>query len=138
MDDDRLTDYFESSSHRGVLNELTHRTKSGLPQCGDEIDLSLCVRDGRIKAVRFEAKGCVVSQAAAAMLCEWLEGKSWAEASLLTAPQMLGLIGIPLTPGRIKCGLLAYTAWRQIVDGMGQESPGLSLPIVRDLTGDEK
>ena len=138
MDDDRLTDYFESSSHRGVLEALTHRTKSSLPQCGDEIDLSLRTTDGCINAARFQAKGCVVSQAAAAMLCEWLEGKIWAEASLLTAPQMLGLIGVPLTPGRIKCGLLAYTAWRQIVDGMEQESPGLSLPVDRDLTGDEK
>ena len=40
MDDDRLTDYFESSTHRGVLEALTHRMKSSLSQCGNEIQLT--------------------------------------------------------------------------------------------------
>lgn len=38
------------------------------PLCGDRIDLDVCVTDGRIAAIGYEVKGCLLCRAAAAVV----------------------------------------------------------------------
>ncbi len=68
------------------------------PACGDEVVLSVRVEAGVLRAIRFDARGCVVSQAAAAMLCQHLEGRSLAEINAFSARDMLDLVSLPLSP----------------------------------------
>jgi nitrogen fixation NifU-like protein len=44
------------------------------PLCGDVIELSLSVQADRIDEVRYEGRGCSISQAAASMMTERLKG----------------------------------------------------------------
>jgi hypothetical protein len=46
------------------------------------------------------------------MLCEHLEGKPLAEVNAFTPRDMLALVGLPLSPRRLGCALLAYEALR--------------------------
>ncbi len=86
VNEDRLLDYFESRTHRGLVSGESARVGHRHPVCGDEVLLSVRVEAGVLRAIRFEARGCVVSQAAAAMLCEHLEGRSLAEINAFAAP----------------------------------------------------
>ena len=70
------------------------------PLCGDQIRMDLFVEDNRIKEVRFSGHGCTISQAAASMLTEEIEGKSLDEVKQLTKDDILDMIGIPLGPVR--------------------------------------
>ena len=72
----------------------------------------------KLQEVGFEARGCIISQAAASILCEFAEGKSVADLRQFTPAEMLELLKIPLTPGRVQCGLLAFTALRTLLYSM--------------------
>ncbi len=63
----------------------------------------------------FEGGGCVISQAAASLLCEHIEGRTLDDLAAFTAADMLGLIDIPLLPRRQDCGLLALRVLKNIV-----------------------
>ena len=65
----------------------------------------------------FEGKGCFLSQAAASVLCEHIEGQSLDGLHDFAAAEMLSLLGIPLTPRRQQCGLLAFQALKKLRDG---------------------
>jgi NifU-like protein involved in Fe-S cluster formation len=47
------------------------------------------------------------------MLAEYLEGRPLSEAQQFSAEDMVRLLGIPLSPTRLKCGLLAWRALRR-------------------------
>lgn len=117
MDDDRIRDYFESPQHRGDLENATHTLTRRIPTCGDEVTLRLRIDAGVITHARFHACGCVISQAAAAMLCEHVEGQSTQTLATMLPTAMLALIGIPLTPRRVQCGLLPFRTLKEIVYG---------------------
>ena len=78
------------------------------PICGDQVTLQLRFADDKVADCYFEGKGCAISQAAASILCEAVEGKSLAELRQLQAKDMLALLKVPLSPARQKCGLLAF------------------------------
>jgi nitrogen fixation protein NifU and related proteins len=112
VSEDRLLDYFESRTYRGSVAGESARVGHRHPACGDEVVLSVRVEAGVLRAIRFDARGCVVSQAAAAMLCEHLEGRSLAEINAFSARDMLDLVALPLSPRRLACALLPYEALR--------------------------
>ena len=113
---EHILDHFESPYHKGHLDCATcsHRDKN--PLCGDVIELQLRLDDeGRVAEAFFEGKGCAISQAAASILCEEIEGKSTEELKEMQAKQMLDLLQVPLTASRQKCGLLAFKVMKTML-----------------------
>jgi nitrogen fixation NifU-like protein len=78
------------------------------------------VKDGRIESVRFSGHGCSISQAAADMLCEKLEGMSLEDAKKISREDILEMLGIQLGPVRLKCGMLALKTLKAGVYGLDQ------------------
>jgi nitrogen fixation NifU-like protein len=70
---------------------------------------------GRIVEARFDGRGCVVSQAGAAILCTVIEGADVAMARALTPQRMLELVRVPLSPARRSCALLAHRCLQEIL-----------------------
>ena len=107
--DDHILDHFESPYHKGHLDCPTCTHSDRNPICGDQITLELKVGDDdRVREAFFDGKGCAISQAAASILCESIEGKSLAELRAFQASDMLDLIKVRLTASRQKCGLLGF------------------------------
>ena len=75
--------------------------------------------DRRIKAIRFNGRGCAISQAAASMLTEMVAGRTVAEATALTKDDLLAELGITLSAMRLKCALLALKAFKAALYGLG-------------------
>ena len=75
----------------------------------DRVRIDLHVSDGVISDVRFQGRGCAISQASASMLTDEIKGMSVEDAKAFSKEQLLDLIGIPLdkNPVRLKCALLS-------------------------------
>lgn len=116
LDEDFFRFHVESVHFCGSLPGA-HRHGTLLnPRCGDQVTLEAMITgDARIEQLRFQSTGCVVSRAAASILCEYATGKPLLLVRGLAARQMLGLIRIPLSPGRYSCGLLAFHCLQQMI-----------------------
>jgi len=63
--------------------------------------------DDRVADVRFNGKGCAISQASASILTEEIKGKTLDEIKAIDRDHILENLGIPISPARIKCALLS-------------------------------
>ncbi len=107
--DDYILDHFECPYHKGQLPDATCAQCGKNPLCGDRVQIQLKVSpEGRIEQAWFDGTGCAISQAAASILCENIEGKSLADLERLEAHDMLKLLKVPLTATRQRCGLLGF------------------------------
>ncbi len=128
MDDfyrDEILDHYDSSPYRGPLEAPDCAASLENPICGDCVSIEVAIdhETSRINQIRFDGKGCVISQAAASILAENVERLSLADASSLTADQMIDWLGISLTPARRKCGLLALRTLHRALAVFHSASP---------------
>jgi nitrogen fixation NifU-like protein len=106
---DRILAHYEEPFHRGQCPQATHAHEDDNPLCGDMVRVELHVGDdGSIQDAYFNGDGCCISQAAASMLIEEINGKSLDEVKHFSAQDMLTLFGAKLTPNRQKCCLLCW------------------------------
>ena len=106
---EHILDHFEQPFHRGRCPLATHAHEDDNPLCGDQVRIELGVSpDGRIAQAWFNGDGCCISQAAASMLIEKIEGRTVDEVKNMPAAEMLQLFGAKLTPNRQKCCLLPW------------------------------
>jgi nitrogen fixation NifU-like protein len=103
-----ILDHYKNPRGHGAM-ESPDATAEGLnPLCGDEVTISVSLgEDGEtIEEVKFEGRGCAISQAATSMLTEMVQGRLATDVATLQKEELLEEIGIPLTPVRLKCALL--------------------------------
>ena len=117
---ENILDHYKHPRHRGVLEHPDISYEDANPLCGDRIRVDLNVEDGRIADIRFSGNGCSISQAAASMLCEAVQGKSLEEVKKLGREDVLEMLGIELGPVRLKCGLLALKTLKAGAWGIDQ------------------
>ena len=123
MDDlfrENILDHYKHPRNHGTLDHPDITYEDANPLCGDRIRMDLNVKDGRIDAVRFSGVGCSISQAAASMLCEAVEGRTLDEVKKLSRDDVLEMLGIELGPVRLKCGMLALKTLKAGVYGIHQ------------------
>ena len=65
-----------------------------------------------VQDVRFNGRGCAISQAAASMISDVVKGKTVTEVRALGSEDVLEELGIPLSPIRLKCALLSVNVLR--------------------------
>jgi nitrogen fixation NifU-like protein len=118
---DRILLHYEEPFHRGRCPRATHAHEDDNPLCGDFVHIDLAVGpNGQIDEAWFDGDGCCISQAAASMLIEQVQGKRLDEIKNFTAGDMLALFGAKLTPNRQKCCLLP---WRVLQSAMYASVP---------------
>ena len=104
---DYILDHFKNPRNYGRLEhpDITHEEDN--PLCGDVVGMDFQVKDGVIEDIRFHGRGCAISQASASLLTERLKGLSLDEAKKINTEDVLGELGIDISPARIKCALLS-------------------------------
>ena len=96
----QLLDHFEHPRNAGEVAHPDASAQIENPACGDILKLTLHVGDGRIKAIRFLAKGCVPAMACGSLLTELVQGKSVEEARRLRRENLvLAIGGLPEASG---------------------------------------
>jgi len=106
----RILDHYEEPFHRGRCPGCTHAHEDENPLCGDVVRVELAIDGGAVRDAYFEGDGCCISQAAASMLIEAINGRAVDEVKAISAQDMLELFGAKLTPNRQKCCLLSWRA----------------------------
>jgi nitrogen fixation NifU-like protein len=117
---ENILEHYRHPRNKGTLENPDISYEDANPLCGDRIRMDLKVKDGRIDAIRFSGVGCSISQAAASMLCESVEGKPLDEVKKIKRDDVLEMLGIELGPVRLKCGLLALKTLKAGVYGIHQ------------------
>ena len=125
-----ILDHFKNSTHAGELPEAQITATGANPLCGDEMTFYLKVSGGRMVQARFKGKGCAISQAAASMLTQQIEGKTFAQIrTMIDAMKALmqgqepdasldlgdleALAGVRKFPVRVKCAALSWSVVEQ-------------------------
>jgi nitrogen fixation protein NifU and related proteins len=106
-----ILDHYKHPRRRGSIEEPDARAEGVNPLCGDEVTISVSFGgDGdTIEDVRFEGRGCAISQASTSMLMEMVHGRTATEVAEMPKDELLETVGIPLGPVRLKCALLGLT-----------------------------
>ena len=110
MDDlyrDYILDHYRKPHNFGVLESPDARHEGANPLCGDRITMMLGIRDGHISEVAFTGRGCAISQASASLLTDEIKGKAVEDVERMTPDDVLELLGIEISPARLKCALLS-------------------------------
>ena len=89
----QLLDHFEHPRNPGVIEDASASAQLQNPACGDVLRLTLKLAEGRIAAIRFQARGCVASMACGSALTELVNGCTAAEARALSMDDLLRAVG---------------------------------------------
>jgi len=116
MDDlyrDYILEHYRRPHNFGVIADPTASHEGANPLCGDRITMMLGVRDGVVERVGFTGRGCAISQASASLLTDEIKGKPVAEVARLDGDDVLELLGIDISPARLKCAMLSLDTLQQ-------------------------
>lgn len=132
---ERILDYYRRPRYKGTLERATgvHRVRN--PLCGDDVTVSVLVREGVVVEARYTGTGCSIMQATASMLMGLVHDRTRDEIEALarrfdamlasgTADASLGeldaLAGVAAFKARHKCAKLPWQALvGALADGRG-------------------
>ena len=125
----------------GKLEPCTHHADGNNPLCGDQLQISLNVVDGRIADIKFEGTGCAIDVASASLMTGAVKGKTVEEAEAMaiqfrgmvrgeldpaTETPLLGKLtlfeGVKNIPVRVKCAVLPWATLRSALKGEAEAS----------------
>ena len=116
---EHILDHSQNPRNYGTLEEpVSIRREEYNPLCGDRLTVEMRVEGDTVTAVRFHGHGCAISQAAMSMLSEAMVGKTVDEVKQLSKEDLLDMLGIPISPVRLKCALLSLKAVKAGVYGV--------------------
>ena len=123
---EQILDHYKNPRGHGVIDGADAEAEGMNPLCGDEVSIYVAFgEDGEtIEDVRFEGRGCAISQASTSMLMEKIAGRSVSSAAEMPKEELLEELGIPLGPVRLKCALLGLTTLKVAI----HKSKGTPLP----------
>jgi nitrogen fixation NifU-like protein len=119
MDDlyrDYILEHYRRPHNFGVIDNPTTSHEGANPLCGDRITIQLGVRNGIVERVGFTGRGCAISQASASLLTDEIKGKSVADVAAFRADDLLDLLGIEISPARLKCAMLSLDTVKSALD----------------------
>jgi len=131
-----ILDHSRHPRHYGALDDASHKAEGYNPLCGDRVTVYLKLgADNRVADIKFQGKGCAISQASASMMTDLLKGRGQADAErlmtgflhLVKGEEPVGLSeddretldvmgGISEFPMRVKCATLAWHTYRNAVE----------------------
>lgn len=86
----------------------------GNPRCGDMMKVSLRIRKGVIKEIKFLTYGCIAAIACSEILCRLAKGKKIEDALKITSKEIIKELG-GLPPLKIHCSLLGKEALKKAI-----------------------
>lgn len=105
-----LMDHYKNPRNNGGMSNASFTSRQTNVLCGDEISMHGKIVNGRMCALLFEGKGCIISQATASLLTQRAQGCTMLEISAFDDEYIKSLIGISLGAVRLKCATLSLHA----------------------------
>ena len=109
---ENILDLYKNPRNKGILENATHENSRNNPLCGDEITIQLIVENDKIEEVKFSGQGCAISQASTSMLTDKIKKMPIEKVKSLNKEDILEMLHIPVSTGRLKCALLPLDTLR--------------------------
>ena len=71
----RILEIASNTENNKVLDKHTHKSKNKNPICGDEMEISLIVKDNKIIDMGYQCKSCIYCQASVSLLSQKIKNK---------------------------------------------------------------
>ena len=144
-----ILDHSHERHGQGALTDPDATSHQVNPTCGDEVELGVRVRDGRVVAVGWEGDGCSISQASISIMHDLVDGADLAtvarlekdfdtlmhsrgrgvdDAVLDALEDGAAFEGVSKYPNRVKCALLGWMALRDALVKAGVALPSVDGP----------
>ena len=111
MDDlyrELIVDHYKNPRFKGKLEKSDFSFADENPLCGDYLQIQLEVDENqKVVNAKFDGHGCAISISAVDLLLESIIGKSIEDLKKIKNQDVLNLLGIELSPVRLKCALLS-------------------------------
>ena len=72
----RILEIASNTENNKVLSNHTHKSKNKNPICGDEMEISLIIKNNKVVDMGYQCKSCVYCQASVSLLSQKIKGKS--------------------------------------------------------------
>jgi nitrogen fixation NifU-like protein len=112
-----IIEHYREPRNHGHLEQPDLEAGDTNPLCGDRIELDLQVEGDHVTAVRFDGRGCAISQASASMLTEKVEGATLDELRALSPDDIFEMLGVTIGPARQRCALLSLRVLHLAIGG---------------------
>ena len=67
----KILEIASNTKNHKVIKNYTHQSKNKNPICGDEMEISLVVKDNIIEDIGYQCRSCVYCQASVSLLSRW-------------------------------------------------------------------
>lgn len=114
----KLLDHFEHPRNVGEIAGADASVRVENPACGDIMQLTLRLADGRIAEARYRTRGCVASIACGSALTEMLLSLTPAQAAELQREAIVAAVG-GLPKESVHASHLAFDALRATLKQLG-------------------
>ncbi len=125
MDDlyrDEILEHYREPHNFGTLDAPDAAYEGHNPLCGDRITMMLRVDGaGNVSDVAFSGRGCAISQASASLLTDEVKGRPVTEVEAMTNQDILDLLGIEISPARLKCALLSLDTLQHALEARDEK-----------------
>ncbi len=107
-----LLEHYQQPRNNGALEHADVTMPGGNPGCGDVVTIYLKVSDDgqNVEKVMFEGSGCTISQAAASILTEMVDGKPLSDIDAMDFNDMIDILGREVVNTRPRCATSAWYA----------------------------
>ena len=110
---DQIIDHFEHPRHFGALADPDVVLTGNNPACGDVMIVYLrSSGNGGAVTMSYEGQGCTISQAAASMVMEMLQGVTLAQIDAASVEPLLTKLGPDIASARQRCATLAFNTMK--------------------------
>ena len=72
----RILEIASNTENNKILDKHTHKSKNKNPMCGDEMEISLIIKDEKVIDMGYQCKSCVYCQASVSLLSQKIKGKN--------------------------------------------------------------
>ena len=107
---ENILDHYKHPHNHGEIKNPDIKFTENNPLCGDVITINIKLNDSKVEDVKFRGRGCAISQSAASMLTDEIEGKTLKEVKNLQREDIVNMLGIDIGVVRTKCATLGLVA----------------------------
>ena len=75
----RILQIASNTENNKILKKHTHKSKNKNPLCGDEMEISLIVKENKVVDMGYQCKSCVYCQASVSLLSQNIKNKNLEE-----------------------------------------------------------
>ena len=72
----RILEIASNTENNKILDKHTHKSKNKNPLCGDEMEISLLVKNNKVVDMGYQCKSCIYCQASVSLLSQNIKEKS--------------------------------------------------------------